>query len=234
MPKMIPSLRTLCLEKVISQGDDYSDLPQNVVKDIELMKLFNGRYLNNGGYFNNHRSRMLTIYFDGKEWNFKLRVWEEYEVVCFCKICCNSFDMSITVRKGDEGPKSHIWDFLLTCCGYLDHSEAPSPTEMTGWKFDVEVPSFYFISPKLSWRNTSVVTRAKGAIVFHGLGKNGTRVNWASIFQVEVDEPSQSDGSETRYLHMSLPHGEFNLSQLFVSDRCFLELGSDSESCVSY
>ena len=39
-----PSLRYLCLEKVIAQDKDYEDLPEILVKDINLMKAFNGTY----------------------------------------------------------------------------------------------------------------------------------------------------------------------------------------------
>ena len=34
--KTIPSLRYLCLEKVIAQDEDYGDLPEILVKDINL------------------------------------------------------------------------------------------------------------------------------------------------------------------------------------------------------
>ena len=69
--KMIPSLRYLCLEKVIAQDEDYSDLPRLLVRDINLMKVFNGTYT----YSDPYETVQLKIFYDGKAWNFKSRAW---------------------------------------------------------------------------------------------------------------------------------------------------------------
>ena len=68
---MIPSLRYLCLEKVIAQDEDYSDLPRLLVRDINLMKVFNGTYT----YGDPYETVQLKIFYDGKVWNFKSRAW---------------------------------------------------------------------------------------------------------------------------------------------------------------
>ena len=88
---MIPSLRYLCLKKVIAQGEDYEDLPEILVKDINLMKVFNGTY-SWGDWWETVR---MKIFYDGKMWNFKSRTSyhddrEEDDDgigVCFCKYC---------------------------------------------------------------------------------------------------------------------------------------------------
>ena len=69
---MIPSLRYLCLEKVITQGDDYADLPEILVKDINLMKVFNGTFSWCEHFL---ETVELNIFYDGKVWNIKTRTW---------------------------------------------------------------------------------------------------------------------------------------------------------------
>ena len=72
--KMIPSLRYLCLEKVIAQGDDYADLPEILVKDITIMKAFNGTYTYDWGSLGSWDvTVVMKIFYDGKVWRFKIR-----------------------------------------------------------------------------------------------------------------------------------------------------------------
>ena len=66
---MVKSLRCLCLEKVYKDVENYEDLPKTLVKDINLMRVFNGNYKGDdedigvGG-------ECLTIHYDGEVWNF--------------------------------------------------------------------------------------------------------------------------------------------------------------------
>ena len=69
--KTIPSLRYLCLEKVIAQDEDYGDLPEILVKDINLMKVFNGTY-SWGDWW---ETVEINIFYDGKVWRFKSRTF---------------------------------------------------------------------------------------------------------------------------------------------------------------
>ena len=86
--KTIPSLRYLCLEKVIEQNEGYEDLPEILIKDINLMKVFNGTY-SLGGLW---ETIEMKIFYDGKVWKFKSRTFyhesdgeaEDGKWVCFC------------------------------------------------------------------------------------------------------------------------------------------------------
>ena len=105
---MIPSLRYLCLEKVIAQDEDYADLPRILVKDIDLMKVFNRTY----GWGDSWETVRMKIFYDGKIWSFKSRTWyhesdgegEDGKGVCFCKYCWDTTSanpIDITVKEGE-------------------------------------------------------------------------------------------------------------------------------------
>ena len=68
---VVPSLKYLCFEKVIQEevkAENYEDLPTSLLRDINLIKKFNGNYACSEA----HESQVLTILYNGNDWNFKL------------------------------------------------------------------------------------------------------------------------------------------------------------------
>ena len=140
---MIPSLRYLCLEKVISQDEDYSDLPRLLVRDINLMKVFNGTY----SFGDNYETIHLKIFYDGKVWSFKSRTWYPWsdgegtdgEWVCHCKYCwekTGSHPSDFTVTEGEViQAQSSFLDFLRI--SRLEQEDV----KLYGWKFKVDLQS---------------------------------------------------------------------------------------------
>jgi len=216
---MIPSLRYLCLEKVIAQDEDYADLPEILVKDINLMKVFNGTY-SWGGWWETIR---IKIFYDGKVWNFKSRTsyhesdgeGEDGNGVCFCKYCwdttgCDRID--ITVKEGEiiKG-KSALLDFLG-----IERIEQED-INISGWKFKVDLQSNDDKHPSLIEQYGEV--KSLGVIVFNGVGQGESvvsgrfqaeRVTHEWLWEGQEDWPAE----ERTHLHREVT-GSVNNSRLY-------------------
>ena len=219
--KMIPSLRYLCLEKVIAQDEDYTDLPEILVKDINLMKVFNGTYSYSpppGSW----ETTEVKIFYDGKVWSFKFRTWdhesdgedEDGKWVCYCKYCWDttgSKAVDFTVKEGEVfQPESSFLDFIRI---WRPEQEK---VKVYGWKFEVDLPSDDDKYPFLV--KTYGEVKSLGAISFHGVG-HGESV--CGRFQVEVVNSPEKEGwfglipaREWTYLHLEVT-GLHNHSELY-------------------
>ena len=185
-----PSLRYLCLEKVIAQDKDYEDLPEILVKDINLMKAFNGTYA-----WGDYGATIETkIFYDGKVWNFKSRTFyhesdgeaEAGKGVCFCKYCWETTGFNpidITVKEGE------VFEAESTFLDFLEISRLEQENmKLSGWKLKVDFESNDNKDPYLVKRFGEV--RSLGAIVFHGVGQGGESTVCGK-FQIEVVNPPE-------------------------------------------
>merc|ERR1719186_2063305 len=68
---MIKSLRSLCLLEVSSLGHSYKDLPSELVKELDKMKLFNGNFSLEDNL--KIEREAPTIKYDGVSWTFQSR-----------------------------------------------------------------------------------------------------------------------------------------------------------------
>jgi len=208
--KMIPSLRFLCLEKAIAcafDDEDYldSDLPCLLIRDINLMKVFNGTYT----YGDAYEMVQLKIFYDGKVWNFKSRTWyhssdgegTDGNWVCHCKYCWDTTGSNrfhFTVRECEFiQTESSFLDFL----GILRLEQ--EDMNLYGWKFEVDHQRNNDKYPYLV--ETYDEVKSLGAIAFHGVGQ-GEPV--CGRFQVEVANTPEKEGlfglmsaREGTYLH---------------------------------
>ena len=104
MVVVVPSLKYLCFVKVIKEVkvEDYKVLPTSLIRDINLVKKFNGNYVNN----DLHQSETLTILYDGNNWNFKLHTLRHVdnhgEDVCYC-VNCRDLDSELVEATVSEG-----------------------------------------------------------------------------------------------------------------------------------
>ena len=222
--KMIPSLRYLCLEKVIAKVEDYADLPEILVKDINIMKVFNGTYVWGGSWGSWDVTVKMKIFYDGKVWSIKIRTWyhdsegvgEDGKAVCFCKYCWDttgSYSVDITVKEGEvtEG-ESDLLDLLGI--------EVEDNMKVSGWKLKVDLQSDYDRHRRLV--KDFGYPKSLGAIEFYGVGEGESTVSGG--FQVEVvsvSEKEDCDGQiraeEWTFLHFKVP-GSVNDSMLFQKD----------------
>ena len=199
---MIPSLRYLCLEKVIAQDEEYADLPQILVKDINLMKVFNGSYTSVWIRWGLGTIPVqLKILYDGKVWNFKLRncAYREGEAH-------NLID--ITVKEGEviQG-ETCLQDFLGI---WGDEDE---DMKLSGWKFKVDLQSN---DDKHPLGKAFGEVKSLGAIEFNGVGQRESSV--CGRFQVEVVKTPEQYGwpaEEWTLLHRRVITGSVNSSKLF-------------------
>ena len=195
--KMIPSLRSLCLEKVIAQDEDYADLPGILVKDIELMKVFNGTWTYSGySWGDSWETVQMKIHYDGKVWTFKSRTWyhesdgegEDGQGVCFCKYCWDttgSKPIDIKVKEGEviQG-ESSLLDFLGI--SRLEQEDM----KLTSWKFKADLLSNEDKHPFLVEEYWEV--KSLGAVTFYGVGQGESTV--CGRFQVEVVNTPEEEG----------------------------------------
>ena len=219
---MIPSLRYLCLEKVIAQNEDYADLPEILVNDINLMKVFNGTY-SLGDWW---ESVKMKIFYDGKVWKFKSRTWyhesdgegEDGWGVCYCKNCWDttgSNPIDITVKDGEiiEG-ESCLLDFLGISIIEQDN------VKLSAWRFEVDLQSNDDKHPDLLKHYDDV--KSLGAIAFNGVGQGESTV--CGRFQVEVfthkweDWLNRKRSEERKELHREVT-GSVNNSELYSKNR---------------
>ena len=75
--RMVPRLRSLCLEKVNNNIDevDYQTIPKELARDLQLSKLFNGNFAYDdtiGPEFGLDVCA-LNIFYDGETWTFTYR-----------------------------------------------------------------------------------------------------------------------------------------------------------------
>ena len=229
--KTIPSLRYLCLEKVIAQDEDYGDLPEILVKDVNLMKVFNGTY-SWGDWW---ETVEIKIFYDGKVWRFKSRTFyhesdgegDDGKGVCFCKYCWDTTSgnpIDITVREGEviQGA-SCLLDFLGI--SRIEQEDM----KLSGWKFKVDIQSDNEKHPHLVKEYGKV--KSLGSIAFNGVGQGESAV--CGRFQVEVitheweDWLNRSRSEERTHLHRKVT-GSVNNFELYDKDRdgCQLVEGS--------
>ena len=147
---VVPSLRYLCLKKVISDKvKNYEVLPTVLVRAINLMKDFSGNYFNLS-HFHLGRTHYIRIFYDGENWNFKsfmYYLWEWY-----CSSCREpAAVLDTTIREGQVVPAgSQIQNFFSEVTGNLRLL-----------KFDM----------RLEVHESQDGTNA---LVFHTVGKGGT------------------------------------------------------------
>ena len=212
---MIPSLRYLCLEKVIAQDEDYADLPEILVRDLNLMKVFNGTYV--WGQF--WETVEVKIFYDGKVWNFKSRTWyhesdgegEDGKGVCSCKYCWDTTGSNPIDFKVKEGEVFQAESSLLDFLG-ISRREHEN-MKLSGWKFNAYLQSNDDKHPFLVEQYGDV--RSSGAIAFSGVSRG--ECNVYERFQVEViNTPDREDwpSEEQTYLHRKVP-GSVNYSVLY-------------------
>ena len=85
----------LCLLKVSSEGMNYKELPVPLVKDLNLMKLFNGNFRSELEYCCEEEELdalsmfSVTILYDGVTWNISSR--SEAIMLVHCCHFCNVF-----------------------------------------------------------------------------------------------------------------------------------------------
>ena len=223
---MIPSLRYLCLEKVIAQNDDYSDLPRILVKDINLMKVFNGTYIEETRRVDFLDTIQLKIFYDGKTWNFKSRTWshesdeegDDGKGVCFCKYCWETTGLhpiDFTVKEGEVfQAESSFLDFLEI--SRLEEEDM----KISGWKLRVDFESNENKHPFLVKYGE---VKSLGAISFHGVGQGEESTIWEK-FQVEVVSSPEVEGwfgqtpaREFTYLHRIVT-GSHYYSELYSKE----------------
>ena len=221
---MIRSLRYLCLEKVIAQEEDYEDLPEILVKDINLMKVFNGTYCIGSAW----ETIMMKIFYDGKVWSFKSRTWdhesdgegEDGAGVCYCKYCwdktgSNRNKIDFTVKEGEAFPtESSLLDFLEIS------GREQEDMKLSTWKFKADLQSNDDKHPYLVEHYGEV--KSLGAITFYGVGPGESSV--CGRFQVEVVNTPEKEGwfglipsKEWTHLHRKVT-GSVNNSELYDKD----------------
>ena len=104
---MIRSLRSLCLLKVYSEEMDYEGLPPELVRDLNVMKLFNGNFRSERGRDDDDYDvevfelSALEVLYDGVSWSFSSRS------ACMpirCCFTCNVYQpllYKLTVTEGE-------------------------------------------------------------------------------------------------------------------------------------
>ena len=121
---MVKSLRSLCLLQASSMDrQDFIDLPPELVKDINLMKVFNGNYSfeSENCYGSDVHHTALTILYDGESWTFSSRS-QSYHV--FCCVNCDIYQPclhQLSVTEGETitatSPFSQVRDWLRAQAG---------------------------------------------------------------------------------------------------------------------
>merc|ERR1719228_1963560 len=107
---VVPSLKSICLKKVVNDDvENYEDLPTVLVRTINLMKLFNGSYVDRSLGEDWHA---LSIVYDGDHWNFKSFMY--FAEKCYCISCRDPEDiLEAKIREGQIiTGESQIDDFL--------------------------------------------------------------------------------------------------------------------------
>jgi len=101
---MIKSLRSLCLLEVSSLGHSYKDLPSELVKELDKMKLFNGNFSfeDNKDLFLTIQRAALTITYDGVSWTFQSRSQYHYR----CRLCIMA-ESNNRINCGGFQPELH-------------------------------------------------------------------------------------------------------------------------------
>ena len=105
---MIRSLRSLCLLKVHSEEIKYEGLPPELVKDLNVMKLFNGNFCSERGNHDEYDGEgevfelsSLEVLYDGVSWSFSSRS------ACMSISCCFTCNVyqpllyKLTVTEGE-------------------------------------------------------------------------------------------------------------------------------------
>jgi hypothetical protein len=103
---MVKSLRSLCLLQASSMDrQDFIDLPPGLVKDLNLMKVFNGNYSfeSENRYGSDVHHTALTILYDGVNWTFSSRS-QSYHV--FCCVNCDIYQPDLHQLSVTEGEAS--------------------------------------------------------------------------------------------------------------------------------
>ena len=171
------SLRYLCLKKVISDEiKNYEVLPTVLVRDINLMKMFNGSYVNRSHPFSSFpRTHYLRIFYDGENWNLKSFMC--YVRNCYCSSCRDLDEVfDTTIREGQIIPAgSQIHDFFSEVIGQIIPAgfEIQDVTELFEFdmKFEVEESQ-----------------DGTFALVFHSVGNGGIPgTSFSSRFIKSID-----------------------------------------------
>ena len=172
LSKMIRSLRSLCLLKVCSEEMDYVGLPSNLVKDLNIMKLFNGNFsvverrFDEEGVVNLELSA-LEVLFDGVSWSFSSRS------SCMPIYCCNICNVFQT----------RLYKLLMVTEGELVRT-ASLFSQVREWfaemedNFEAEFKKFE--TEILVDFGQDILSGWSGKITFHGTGELG-------IFNVTVE-----------------------------------------------
>jgi len=101
---MIRSLRSLCLLKVLSDDMNYEGLPPGLVKDLNVMKLFNGNFSSESSCRVDGQKVLdlfaLSILYDGATWSFSSR---GRSMIIYCCHHCSAWQPELFRLKVTEG-----------------------------------------------------------------------------------------------------------------------------------
>jgi len=101
---MIRSLRSLCLLKVLSDDLNYEGIPPGLVRDLNLMKLFNGNFTSESSSRVNGQKVLhlfaLSILYDGAAWSFSSR---GRSMTIYCCHHCSAWQPQLLQLEVIEG-----------------------------------------------------------------------------------------------------------------------------------
>ena len=192
------SVRSLCLLKVWRREETlYEDLPAGLVRDLKVMKLFNGNF---GSEVNDYDDEgedvlnlfALTILFDGVSWYFGDRS-ESFKIYC-CKQCSGVCQPDLFLMMVTEGELLRDVPPFSQVREWLDKVESRKHDE--GLENDYE--GFKELDIKIVldiWEDG-----LSGKIVFHGTGDSVS-------FEVEMEVELTSAGSREMTLHGKVSSG---------------------------
>jgi len=178
---MVPSLRSLCLKRVIALNlsVDRPSLPIELFQDLMKVKLFNGSfscYIDNPSSHDIHLT-CLTIQYDGASWLFKSRC------ISFPNFCC--FNCSVAAYLPDADPELHQFSLAE---GEIVDFDSPF-SEVRSWRENLISSEFPIkMSVAIDYELGTF-----GILRFHGSSEG---VAFASNFRVEV----AMDGSRHRVM----------------------------------
>ena len=195
----VPSLRSLCLQKVSSLSrdkegyEDNASLTQELVNELKIMRLFNGTYSNVGVSQFVVTDRSLSILYDGDSWSFDNRTM----MSSFMGFPIDN----ATIRKFklDQGKPvkavSMLYEFkdvMDTLHNMIEDSKAPDPKEYV-MKMTIKID-------RVDWK--------VGRLIFTG-------PRFQFVLRVNIDREGKKvlshhavvklDGHENDYQYVSCP-----------------------------
>ena len=131
---MVQSLRSLCLLKVSLDGEHYDDedLPPELVKVLNVMKVFNGHFCfeSENRFGSDVHQTALTIQYDGVDWIFKSRS-QSFHI--FCCFNCDAFQPELhqfTLTEGEPVPVTSPFSQMRYWLDWVAVSDNTQPQQM--------------------------------------------------------------------------------------------------------